>query len=56
MEEEPQWHKYLIVEARDYEVNNLHDSIELFKELYRIATEDYPGMIPIFRLHYDEES
>lgn len=48
-------YQFMIVEAPDYEVNSYDDSLYLFAELARIALEDYPGVIPIFRLYYGDK-
>lgn len=46
---------FMVVEAPDFEVNNFQDSLYLFIELGRIATDYDNQVMPIFRLHHGEE-
>ena len=46
--------QFMIVEAPDYEVNTYEDSLYLFAELGRIATDYNNEVMPIFRLHYEQ--
>lgn len=43
-------YEFITIEAPEYEVNNFQDYMALIHELARIATEDYPGSVPIFKV------
>jgi hypothetical protein len=43
-------YEFVTIEAPEYEVNNFEDYMALCSEMFRIATEDYPGIIPIFKV------
>lgn len=48
-------YQFITIEAPEYEVNDFSDYTALISELGRIATEDYPGCIPIFKVKEQNE-